>query len=85
MKKDIGKWWDFHKIPWHNTNEFHTKQSSVAELKASELDLDFDSNWNIGMEKKIIDAEPSAIVATTIPSQKTQRSQRKVSTYFTRR
>jgi hypothetical protein len=24
-KKDIGKWCDFHKIPWHNTDECHSK------------------------------------------------------------
>jgi hypothetical protein len=24
-KKDTGKWWDFHKIPWHNTDECHSK------------------------------------------------------------
>ena len=24
-KKDIEKWYDFHKIPWHNTNECHWK------------------------------------------------------------
>jgi hypothetical protein len=33
MKKDTRKWCDFHKIPWHNTDEFLSKQSLVAELK----------------------------------------------------
>jgi hypothetical protein len=26
MNKDIGKWCDFHKIPWHNTDECRSKQ-----------------------------------------------------------
>jgi hypothetical protein len=25
-KKDMGKWCDFHKIPWHNTDECPSKQ-----------------------------------------------------------
>jgi hypothetical protein len=25
MKKDNKKWCDFHKIPWHNTDECHSK------------------------------------------------------------
>jgi hypothetical protein len=66
-KKDTGKWCEFHKIPWHNTDECHSKQSLVVELKEkeSEPDLDFDSKHNKG--KQIIDAEPTAtIMATTI-------------------
>ena len=35
-KKDIGKWYKFHKSPWHNTNECRQKQSLVAEFKSSE-------------------------------------------------
>ena len=26
MKKDTGKWCDFHKIPYHNTDEYCTKK-----------------------------------------------------------
>jgi hypothetical protein len=24
-KKDTGKWWDFHKSPWHNIVDFLSK------------------------------------------------------------
>jgi hypothetical protein len=65
MKKDIGKWCDFHKIPLYNTNECHTKQSLVVELKNSKLDPDSNSDLDTGKGKHIIDAEPSANVTTT--------------------
>jgi hypothetical protein len=42
-KKDIGKWCDFHKSPWHNTVDFHSKQSLVTEVKAYKLDVGSDS------------------------------------------
>jgi hypothetical protein len=32
-KKDIGNWCEFHKIPWHNKYECHSKQSLLVELK----------------------------------------------------
>ena len=64
-KKDTGKWYDFHKIPWHNIDECCINQSLVVDLKASELDLYFDSNSNIGEGKNIIDVEPSATISTT--------------------
>ena len=28
-KKEIEKWCEFHKIPWHKTDECHSKQSLV--------------------------------------------------------
>ena len=68
-KKDIGKWCEFHKSPNHNTSECRTKQSLVAELKASESDACFnpESKPYKGNDKgkKIINSKGSSIVATT--------------------
>ena len=66
-KKDTGKWCEFHKIPWHNTDECRSKQSLVAEIKSSESDPDSDSEPNataIDNGRQIIDADPTATVAT---------------------
>jgi hypothetical protein len=65
MKKDMGKWCEYHKIPWHNTEECRSKQSLVIELKVSESEVDSDSESNPEGRKQIIDVEPSATVATT--------------------
>jgi hypothetical protein len=65
MKKDTGKWCEYHKILWHNTKECHSKKSLMAELKASELEVDSDSESNPEGGKRIIDVEPSATVTTT--------------------
>jgi hypothetical protein len=56
---------EYHKSPWHNTDECRSKQSLVVELKASKSEVDFDSESNHEGGKHIIDVEPSAIVATT--------------------
>ena len=65
----MGKWCEFHKSPTHNTSECWAKQSLVAEKKASELDAhsDTESEPEKGNDrgKKIIDADPNAIVSTT--------------------
>jgi hypothetical protein len=44
MKKEIGKWCDFHKIPWHNTDECFSKKSFVVEIKDKVSDLDSESD-----------------------------------------
>jgi hypothetical protein len=64
-KKDIGKWCDFHKIPWHNIVDCRSKQSLVAEVKASESDVGYDSESEPERGRWIIDIEPSATIATT--------------------
>jgi hypothetical protein len=61
----MGKWCEYHKIPWHNTEECRSKQSLVVELKSSESEVDSDFESNPESEKRIIDVEPSADVATT--------------------
>ena len=65
----MGKWCEFHNSSTHNTSERQTKQSLVAELKASEsyacsnYELEPDKGNEKG--KKIIDADPSATISTT--------------------
>jgi hypothetical protein len=39
-KKGTGKWYDFHKITWHNTDECRSKQSLVDEIKDKEPNPD---------------------------------------------
>jgi hypothetical protein len=64
MKKDTEKWCDFHKIPWHNTDECRSKHSLVAEIKDKDPNTNLESNYeNIG-KRQIIDADPTAIVMT---------------------
>jgi hypothetical protein len=65
MKKEMGKWCEYHKIPCHNIDECRSKQSLVADLKASESKVDYDSESNLEGGKRIIDVEPSATIATT--------------------
>jgi hypothetical protein len=64
-KKDTEKWCDFHKIPWHNTDECRSKQSLVAEIKDKEPNPDSESDSENTDRRQIIDADPTAIVVTT--------------------
>jgi hypothetical protein len=64
-KKDTGKWCEYHKSPWHDTDECRSKKSLVAKLKDSELEADSDSESNIEGGKHIIILELSAMISTT--------------------
>jgi hypothetical protein len=65
LKKDTGKWCEYHKIPYHNIEECRSRQSLMAEMKDSELEEDSDSESNPEGGKWIIDSEHSATVGTT--------------------
>ena len=69
IKKNTGKWCEFHKISTHNTSECRAKQSLMDELKASESDacFDFELELDKGNDKgnHIIDTKPNVTMATT--------------------
>jgi hypothetical protein len=64
-KKDTGKWCEYHKISWNNTDECHSKQSLMVEMKDFDSEVDFDSESNPEGGKRIIDDEPSSMFVTT--------------------
>eukprot|EP00253_Pinus_taeda_P022154 PITA_22154 len=68
LNKDTGKWCEFPKSPTHNTSECRTKHSLVAELQDSKSDTcsdpELEPDKENGKGKQIIDADPSATVAT---------------------
>jgi hypothetical protein len=64
-KKDTGKWCEFHKIPSHNINECHSKQSLVVEMKASNSEAGSNFELDLDKGKRIIGVEPSATITTT--------------------
>jgi hypothetical protein len=63
--KDTGKWCEYHKSPWHNTEECFSKNSLVVKLKASNSEEDYDSESNLEGGKQIIDAKTNATFSTT--------------------
>jgi hypothetical protein len=65
LKKDIGKWCEFHKTPPHNIDECHSKNSLLAKTKASGLDVDSDFDSKLGKAKWIMDEEPNVSIVTT--------------------
>jgi hypothetical protein len=63
MNKDTRKWCDFHKIPQHNTDECHSKKSSVSDIKDKESNPDLEYDSESIDRRQIIDANPTSIVA----------------------
>jgi hypothetical protein len=63
-KKDTRKWCEFHNIPWHNTDECHSMQSLVVELKDKDSNPDLDPDSENNKRRQIIDAEPIVIITT---------------------
>jgi hypothetical protein len=64
MKNDTRKWCDFHKIPWNNTDECHSKQSLVVEVKDTEPNPDLESGPETIENKQIIDVDPTTTFVT---------------------
>jgi hypothetical protein len=84
-KKDTGKWCEYHKIPWHNTEEFHSKQSFVAEMNdfESEVDSDSESNPEGGNELSMMNSVPLLLPPKS--NQENKKNQRNGKASFTHR
>jgi hypothetical protein len=73
QRRTPEKWCEFHKSPWHNTDECRSKQSLVVEIKDKELNPDSEYDSENNGKGQIIDADPTSIVATTQFNQKNQQ------------
>jgi hypothetical protein len=69
-KNDTGKWCDFHKIPWHNTDECRSKQSLVVEIKEK------DRTQIQNLIQKIMEGDRSS-TQTPLPLSQPQQSNQK--------
>jgi hypothetical protein len=84
-KKDTGKWCDFHKIPWHNTDECRSKQSLVAEIKDKEPNPDSESDSKILIEDRSSTQTPLLLSRPQQFNQKNQQILKRGSTFFIHR
>jgi hypothetical protein len=84
-KKDTEKWCDFHKIPWHNTNECHSKQSLLAEIKDKELNPNSESDFENTGKGQIIAQTPLLLSRSQQFNQKNQQILKRGSAFFIQR
>jgi hypothetical protein len=64
--KYIGKWCEFHNIPWHNTHECRSIQSLVSKIKDKESNPDLDPDLENNKRRHIIDVKPIATFTIAI-------------------